>query len=190
MYVNTNSAIVNGAYNLLDNLLHWAMLQTKQSYFEIEYIRLFHIAEQVAYNYKPIMLDKKILFENNIEKGQKVYADQESLKIILRNVLDNAIKFSEKGDVIKMYVRDSNSDYSDLVIEDSGLGMSETTRLKLLEESITPSEKENKDIIGSGLGLQLCKSMIKKNRGRFFVESELGTGTKMIVSLSKNPPNG
>jgi signal transduction histidine kinase len=79
----------------LDNLLHWALLQ-KQSYFNKESLRLFFIVEQMVYNYKPLMLDKNIHFENKVLKSDLVDADQESLKIILRNLLDNAIKFSNK----------------------------------------------------------------------------------------------
>jgi light-regulated signal transduction histidine kinase (bacteriophytochrome) len=62
------TAIANGAYNLLDNLLHWALLQTKQSYFK-ESLRLFFIVEQMVYNYKPLMLDKNIHFENKVLKA-------------------------------------------------------------------------------------------------------------------------
>ncbi len=188
--LHSNSAIVNGAYNLLDNLLNWALLQTKQSYFEVTELRLFFIVEQVAHNYKALLLEKKIHFENTILKKDKVFADQESLKIILRNIIDNAIKFSNPEDSIKIYTQETREGYCDLVIEDTGLGMSETTRQNLLQETIVTSEKENKDIIGSGLGMQLCKSMIKKNNGVFFIESTLGKGTKMIVSLSKIAPNG
>ena len=188
--LHSNSAIVNGAYNLLDNLLNWALLQTKQSYFEIESIRLFFIVEQVTHNYKALLLEKKIHFENAALKSDKVFADQESLKIILRNIVDNAIKFSNPEDTIRIYTQETREGYCDLVIEDSGIGMSEATRENLLKETIVTSEKENKDIIGSGLGMQLCKSMIKKNNGAFFIESTLGKGTKMIVSLAKIAPNG
>ena len=52
------------------------------------------------------------------------------------------------------------------------------------------TKKENEKIIGTGLGLQLCKSMIKKNKSKFSIESELGKGTKMIVSLPKATLNG
>ncbi len=188
--LQSNSAIVNGAYNLLDNLLHWALLQTKQSYFKIESIRLFFIVEQMAYNYKPLMLDKYITFENNVLKKDIVFADQESLKIILRNLLDNAIKFSIMNGFIKVYTQNTSENYCELVIEDSGLGMDEATRLELLKDTVLLSKKKNEDIIGTGLGLQLCKSIIKKNKGVFSIESELGKGTKMIVYLSKTLPNG
>lgn len=188
--LHTNSSIVNGAYNLLDNLLHWALLQTEQSYFEMEQMHLFFIVEQTAYNYKPLLLDKKIQFENNVPEDELIVADQESLKIVLRNLLDNAIKFSNPNGKITIYTKNTTENYCDLVIEDTGLGMSEATRLQLLEDSVALAKKENKHIIGTGLGMQLCKSMIQKNKGKFAIESELGKGTKMIVSLRKNLPHG
>lgn len=185
-----NSSIVNGAYGLLDNLLNWALLQTEQQYFYIDKHRLFIIAEHVSYNYQPLLLEKELSFENSVSKKEIIYADQESLKIVLRNLLDNAIKFSKPNGSIKIYSRNSSKDYCDLIIEDTGLGMSEETRLKLLEDSVLLNKKEHEDVIGTGLGLQLCKSMIKKNHGKFDIESELGKGTKMIVSLPKTPLNG
>ncbi|RBW58252.1 histidine kinase [Tenacibaculum sp. E3R01] len=180
-----NSAIVGSAYNLLDNLLNWALLQTKQSYFEIKEMHLFFAVEHLVYNYLPFIKEKELHFESTISKSAKVLADQESLKIILRNLLDNAIKFSEPNDKIKIYIETSKEGFLDIVVEDSGIGMSEKTVLQLQKDTIAISEKENKEIIGSGLGFQLCKSMIKKNNGRILVESELGKGTKMIVSLPK-----
>ena len=184
--LQNNSAIVNGAYSLLDNLLNWALLQTEKGYFKIAPLRLFFIVEQVAFNYKAILSGKKIAFNINVSKKEIVLADQESLKIILRNFIDNAIKFSEEGGRISIYVEEMNPDYCDLIIEDTGLGMSEETRLKLLEDTVLLHKKEHEDVIGTGLGLQLCKSMIKKNNGKFYIESELGKGTKMIVSLPRD----
>jgi len=183
--LNTNSAITNGAYNLLDNLLNWALLQTEQGYFEITSMRLFIIVEHVAYNYKPLLLDKNISFENTVVKKDIIDADQESLKIILRNLLDNAIKFSTENGNIKVYSQSTNDNFCELIIEDTGLGMSENTRIELLEDTALLSKKENEDIIGTGLGMQLVKQMIQKNNGKFNIESELGKGTKMIVSLPK-----
>ncbi|MDO5969864.1 tetratricopeptide repeat-containing sensor histidine kinase [Flavivirga aquimarina] len=188
--LQNNSAIANGTYNLLDNLLHWASLQTNQSFFNKESMRLFFIIEQIAYNYKPLMFDKNIHFENKVSKNDWVYADQESLKIILRNLLDNAIKFSNQNGLITLYTLNRDEAYCDLVIEDNGLGMSETKRQELLKETMLLSKKKNEDVIGTGLGLQLCKSMIKKNEGRFMIESKEGKGTKIIVSLHKNQKNG
>ncbi|MES2555096.1 MAG: tetratricopeptide repeat-containing sensor histidine kinase [Bacteroidota bacterium] len=188
--LQTNSAIANGAYNLLDNLLHWALLQTGQSYFKQESLRLQQIVEQVAYNYKHLMLEKKTRFDNTVSKSTVVFADQESLKIVLRNLFDNAIKFSREEGEISVFIRPTSDDRVDLVVKDTGLGMSETMRLSLLKESIQPAKKQHEELIGTGLGLQLCKSMIAKNGGIFTIESEEGVGTSMIVSLLKTEKNG
>nr|WP_315255104.1 tetratricopeptide repeat-containing sensor histidine kinase [uncultured Flavobacterium sp.] len=186
--LHQNSGIANSTYNLLDNLLHWALLQTKQAYFEAASLRLFFIVEQVAHNYQPLMVEKNIFFENTISKKDFVLADQESLKLLLRNFFDNAIKFSNENGFIKMYTQNNSETYCDLIIEDNGIGMSDDTIASILKETTLLSKKENEKIIGTGLGLQLCKSMIKKNKGKLDVKSELGKGTKFIVSLLKTPP--
>ncbi len=188
--LQNNSAIVNSAYNLLDNLLNWALLQTKQSYFEITKLRLFIIVEHVAYNYKAILADKEISFENHVKKNDIVFADQESLKMILRNLIDNAIKFSHPKGKIQIYTEHKNEDFCEFIIEDKGMGMDHATCEELLKDTVLLSKKKHENSIGTGLGLQLCKSMIKKNHGLFSIESELGKGTKMIISLPKNLPNG
>lgn len=180
-----NSSIVNGAYGLLDNLLNWAMLQTKQSYFEMTNLSLFQIVAHVDYNYKPILQEKKISYENSVSRKIKVFADQESLKIILRNLLDNAIKFSKDEGTIHIYAEENSEKFIDLIVEDSGLGMDEETRKELLKDTQLLAKKKHEDIIGTGLGMQLVKSMIAKNEGKFNIESEVGKGTKMIISLQK-----
>ncbi|AXT50301.1 histidine kinase [Aquimarina sp. BL5] len=188
--LDQNSTMVNSLYNLLDNLLHWALSQTKQSYFEITSLHLFPITEQVVYNYLPLMKEKNITFTNKVLKSDMILADQESLKIVLRNLVDNAIKFSEQEGAISLYTENNDHGYCDLIVEDTGAGMTEVTRLELLKDSVLLAKKEHEDVIGTGLGLQLCKTMIKKNQGKFSIDSTLGKGTKMIVSLPKALNNG
>jgi len=185
-----NSTIANGAYSLLDNLLHWAMLQTKQLYFHKESIHLYSIVQQIEYNYKPLLLDKAITFENSVSKNIFIFVDLDSLKIILRNLLDNAIKFSNENGKISFYTQEANPDFCDLIIEDNGIGMSENTIKELLQEGELLAKKSNSEIIGTGLGLQLCKQMIKKNSGTLAIESEINKGTKMILSFPKTRTNG
>jgi len=185
-----NSTIANGAYSLLDNLLHWAMLQTKQLYFHKESIHLYSIVQQIEYNYKPLLLDKAINFENSVSKNIFIFVDLDSLKIVLRNLLDNAIKFSNENGKISFYTQETNPDFCDLIIEDNGIGMSENTIKELLQEGELLAKKSNSEIIGTGLGLQLCKQMIRKNSGTLVIESEINKGTKMILSFPKTKTNG
>jgi signal transduction histidine kinase len=183
--LHNNSSIANGAYNLLDNLLHWALLQTKQLYFHKESIHLYSIVQQIEYNYKPLFNDKKIIFENTVFKSDFIYADLDSLKIILRNFLDNAIKFTSKNGKITIYTKETNNEFCQLIIEDTGIGMNQNTISELLKDTELLSKKSNDEIIGTGLGMQLCKQMIKKNNGILAIESEINKGTKMLLLLPK-----
>jgi signal transduction histidine kinase len=185
-----NSAIANGAYSLLDNLLHWALLQTKQLYFHKDSVHLYSIVQQIEYNYKPLLLDKAITFENAVSKNSFIFVDLDSLKIVLRNLLDNAIKFSQENGEISIYTTEANTNFCQLVIQDSGLGMSQNTINELLEDNELLAKKSNSEIIGTGLGMQLCKQMIKKNGGTLAIESELNKGTKMILTFPKTEQNG
>ncbi|OUL61266.1 histidine kinase [Flavobacterium sp. AJR] len=188
--LHNNSAIANGAYNLLDNLLNWALLQTKQTYFFQESLHLATIVKHVEYNYKPLMINRNISFENRVSTTDYVFADMDSLKIIIRNILDNAIKFTNDNGKISIYTRDSDDDFCYLVVEDTGLGMSASTQEELLKKTALLSKKKNDDTIGTGLGMQLCKSMIYKNGGRLEIESEENVGTKIIIVLQKFKNHG
>lgn len=185
-----NSGIANGAYSLLDNLLHWALLQTKQLYFHKESVHLFSIVQQIEYNYKPLLLDKSITFENSVSKNSFIFVDLDSLKIVLRNLLDNAIKFTPEKGKITIYTQETNTNYCQLIIEDSGIGMNETTRLEILKDSELLTKKSDSEIIGTGLGMQLCKSMVKKNGGTFTIESKINKGTKVLLLFPKTASNG
>ncbi|MFA9189830.1 tetratricopeptide repeat-containing sensor histidine kinase [Flavobacterium sp. FZUC8N2.13] len=185
-----NSSIANGAYSLLDNLLHWAMLQTKQLYFHKESVHLHSIVQQIEYNYKPLLLDKSISFENSVAKNCFIFVDLDSLKIVLRNLLDNAIKFSNKNGTIHFYTIENHTNFCQLVAEDTGIGMHQNTIDELLQENELLAKKNNSEIIGTGLGMQLCKQMIQKNGGSLSIESELNKGTKIMLSLPKTAQNG
>ncbi len=185
-----NSGIANGAYSLLDNLLHWALLQTKQLYFHKESVHLFSIVQQIEYNYKPLLLDKSITFENLVSKNIFIFVDLDSLKIVLRNLLDNAIKFSNESGKISFKTPEENPEFCQLVLEDNGLGMDQETIVAILKDDELLAKKGKSEGIGTGLGMQLCKQMIKKNGGTIRIESELHQGTKMILTFPKTEKNG
>lgn len=181
--LNTNSAIANGAYNLLDNLLNWALLQTEQSFFYQENTHLLSIARQVAFNYEPLMVHKSIVFKTQIPTSVLIFVDTDSFKIILRNLLDNAIKFCPENGQVSLYTRLTDDGFCHLIIEDTGSGMTETKRKELLAPTVLLSKKGKEEGIGTGLGMQLCKSLIAKNNGKLDIETKLNQGTKMIIVL-------
>jgi signal transduction histidine kinase len=187
--LNNNVSIANSTYNLLDNLLNWSLLQIKQLYFHQEVLDLNTIINHVIYNFKPLLFDKKLQLHIEIPSESYVFSDLDSLKICLRNLLDNAIKFSNEKGQIHIYLVQSNDSYQHLVIEDNGIGIEESLRKELVQESFLLSKKANKESIGTGLGMQLTKSMIAKNGGKLEIESIMGNGTKMILLIPKPPIN-
>lgn len=185
-----NSGIANSTYSLLDNLLHWALLQTKQLYFHKESVHLFSIVQQIEYNYKPLLLEKSIAFENRVSKNIFIFVDLDSLKIVLRNLLDNAIKFSNENGKISFYTLENNPEFCQLILEDTGLGMDEKTIKEILKDDELLAKKGETKTIGTGLGMQLCKQMIQKNGGTIQIESERHKGTKIILTFPKKEQNG
>jgi signal transduction histidine kinase len=153
-------------------------------------VHLYSIVQQIEYNYKSLLMDKSIVFENVVAKNTFIFVDLDSLKIILRNLLDNAIKFSPENSVIRFYTLETDSDFCQLVIQDSGMGMSQSTIDELLQDNELLAKKSNSEIIGTGLGMQLCKQMIQKNGGVIAIESELKKGTKILLSFPKIKQNG
>lgn len=182
--LQNNSTIANGTYNLLDNLLHWALLQTKQLYFHQESVHLFSVVQQMEFNYRPLMIDKNIHFENQVPKALYAEADLNSLKIILRNLIDNAIKFSNENGQIVIY-GEGSEEFCTLTVADTGSGMSPEIREQLLSDSALLSKKGNPEKIGTGLGMQLCKSMVQRNGGQLRIESEINKGTQISIELLK-----
>lgn len=185
-----NTSIATNTYNLLDNLLHWALLQTKGGYFKQENHRISMLLDQVAYNFQSLLLEKRITFENTVPKKVKAYIDAESMKIVFRNFMDNSIKFSDPGAHIEVSFVTENENSVTLSWRDTGKGMNEEIRLKLLSDTQQLTKKQHETEIGSGLGMNLCKSMIQKNAGSLDIRSELGKGTEFIVTLQKNTSDG
>ncbi|WP_430403079.1 sensor histidine kinase [Fluviicola sp.] len=180
-----NSVIATNTYNMLDNLLNWALLQTEGGYFKPEEHRLSMLIDQVAYNFKGVLNQKEMTFENTVPRSVKVFVDAESLKIVLRNFMDNSIKFSNPGSKITASLEKEDERSICFNWEDNGKGMSEETRIKLLSDSPQLTKKDHEKEIGSGLGMNLCKSMLAKNDGKLDIWSRKEEGTRMIVTLKK-----
>ena len=179
--IEQSSALTNSTKALLDNMLNWALLQTEQMFFQQVDLNLKSIVNQVTHNYEPLLDSKQISLYIDIPQNTFVFADLESLKIVLRNVLDNAIKFSEAKDKISIYVKSISGKYCQLIIEDTGVGIAEKALMELLDKTKRESVNINQE--RTGLGLHLCQEMMKKNEGELNIESEEKVGTKLILLI-------
>ncbi len=108
-------------------------------------------------------------------------ADENMMRIVLRNVLTNACKFTETGGIITICAKSSESEV-DIIINDTGVGM-KSESLKLFQTGEEFSTLGTKDEQGNGLGLLLCRELLGRNKGRLKIESTPGVGTTVTLTL-------
>ncbi len=167
---------------LLSNLLHWAKIQRKQIRHEPAAIELKMLAEEIVRFGNQMVEDKDITLENNIPTGMKVFADLEMLKTILRNLIDNAIKFTKDKGRIELSAQTSANEVI-IAVKDNGLGIREDVAKKLFcADDVSPGLGTSNEV-GTGLGLTLCREFVEIHGGRIWVESTEGKGSKFFFSI-------
>jgi two-component system, sensor histidine kinase and response regulator len=175
----------SGSINkLLDNLLQWSRLQMNRMEFRPARYGLFHIIQENIYLLGPSADRKGISIELSVAKDVRIWADVEMVSTIIRNLVSNAIKFSESGGVIKI-ASETDGLYEKIVVSDNGTGIRAEDKAKLFCIDVQHTLKGTADEKGTGLGLILCREFVEKNKGRIWVESEYGQGSEFIFILPK-----
>lgn len=175
---------LNQNISMMDNLLAWAREQMVGLEVDIERIQAREVVEEVFDNLCLQAQDKGITLHNNIAEDVVVWADENLLKLILRNLISNSIKFSKQGDEISVQGRRGSSGKILFEVCDTGIGIPEDKQQAIFSmegESRLGTEDEQ----GSGLGLRLCKEFIEKQDGEISVQSTEGEGTTFTFCLPK-----
>ena len=170
--------------NLLDNLLDWSLSQT--GHFKL-HPKNFLLNKIIYENIDLLQFsakNKNIKLIVNAEQIYNAYADEKSINIVLRNLISNAIKFTNNDGIITISVKDIENNL-EITVEDSGVGMNKETIDKIFQPNTFYSTYGTNNEKGSGLGLSLCKDFVEKNNGTIKVESELGKGSKFIFTIPK-----
>ena len=172
----------HNAYELLRNLLEWSMSQLSGIEFKPQRMLLSVIIEECIGLINFSAKEKKITILNWIDEGMYVYADTDLTKTVLRNLLANAVKFSNPEGRISIYGK-FEKNFVKITIEDNGIGIRPELIGKLFRrdtKSTTPGTANER---GTGLGLILCKEFVEKQGGQIHVESEYGKYSKFIFTL-------
>ena len=181
------------AYTLLENLLEWSRSQTGRIKFNPKPIHLKTFIFENGSICKSMAEAKGIEIEIDIPPNLSVMVDENMLNTILRNLLTNAIKYTNKGGkvIVSASVNDSHVEIS---VTDTGIGMSKeiVNSLFKIHEISSKEGTENE----TGLGLLLCKTFAEKHGGKIHVNSEVGNGSCFTVIIpatgnySNNPEEG
>ncbi|NOR87913.1 MAG: hypothetical protein GQ527_09910 [Bacteroidales bacterium] len=185
-FINIISDSSNKIFNLTDNLLIWSKLQQDMFVCNFQPINLNNIIQASADTCSEMLIGKEIILMNKIPKAIIVLSDEFMLKTIFRNLISNAIKFSNPGGLITISIHNLSPDMKDektISVEDTGIGIPQEQINKLFSSEVNLSTDGTNKEKGSGLGLSLCKEFIGLHGTKIWVESDLNKGSKFYFNL-------
>jgi PAS domain S-box-containing protein len=170
-------------YTLLDNLLEWSRLQREGIAIMPQKLNIKKKIDSCFDLLSELARQKEIELMLSVNEEYEVFADSHMADTVIRNLISNAIKFTGRGGKIDVSARATPFNSIEILVSDSGTGMSPELikKLFLLNERIILQGTEGES--SSGLGLLLCKEFIEKNKGKIWVESEEGKGSTFFFSL-------
>ncbi|EKD32645.1 MAG: Sensor protein [uncultured bacterium] len=175
----------NRAMELLMNLMEWALSQTGRMEYNPEYLEIVELINGVEMLFVDIAKQKSITICKAMPSHFPIFADRAMMSTVLRNLISNAIKFTNPGGKITISAEGKEKG---LIVKicDSGVGISKSNIGKLFQIDKSFSTQGTANEKGTGLGLILCKEFIEKHNGKIWVESEIGKGSSFYF-LIPNP---
>jgi signal transduction histidine kinase len=170
----------------LNNLLSWGRTQMTGSKKEPTSFDMRMLAEENIRFLHEISINKGITITNNILTNTNVWADRNQIDVVIRNLLSNALKFTNKKGVIAINAIEKNNIVK-ISVTDNGIGMSPEVISKIFngQETNLISTYGTDNEKGTGLGLSLCKEMVENNGGEIWVESKIDKGSTFHFTLPK-----
>lgn len=172
---------VNVTVTFLENLLSWAESQLEGYKPALRTVNIHNtVAEKFAL-FRPEAESKNIRLINNVDETHHVFVDANMIKLVIRNLISNAIKFTGENGEIKVNCKHIGNEFV-ISVSDSGIGISASVMSRLFSgQKFTSLGTRNEK--GTGLGLSLCKEFVEANGGRIWVESTEGLGSTFSFSI-------
>ncbi len=186
--VDKMSESVDRLTKLLDTLLNWALQQRGHFPYVPEKLDLGELVKDVIEMFRDTAISKNIELEFQTDEPYTLKADKNTTSTILRNLVNNAIKFTNTGGNVKISAKsDEDKKFCIITVSDNGVGIpkEKLDGLFNLDESI--STKGTLGETGLGLGLQLVCEFVSMNKGKIHAESEEGKGTTFTIMLPLTP---
>lgn len=173
---------LNVAFNLLDDLLVWAKNQFDNDAGKLTSFDISQVINDCISHFLHAASMKEITLNILHGNADIVTTDKELVKLTVRNILSNAIKFThKKGEIhVSHYVSDKHLVIS---IKDNGVGMSEQQITSMFSKQYTFKSSGTNNEVGSGIGIILCQEALEKMNGKLTVLSEQGNGSEFIIEI-------
>ncbi len=170
------------AFSLLENLLNWSKIQTGALIPNPHPLNVSNILEEIKALCASSAITKsiEIVLADGIDGV--IWVDKQMINTVLRNLITNAIKFSEANSQIRLNAVPREK-YMLFSVADTGVGIAKNVVDELMEFGFKYTTNGTHDEIGTGLGLTLCKEFVEKSGGSIWLESELGKGTTFYFTI-------
>ncbi len=167
---------------LLDRLMDWAKVQSNPKTSELDKYKVSTVVNEVFNFMKQSSLTKEIELIADIPEHLELCMDEEMMQTVLRNLVSNAIKFSNRGTQIIVKAITELEEVSIKVI-DQGIGIDKDILSDLLEYENKTSTIGTENEQGTGLGLSICKALVESQNGTLAIESSIGNGTTVTIEM-------
>ena len=169
-------------YDLLQNLLIWSRTQSGKIAFTPSTIKVAELVTNSIEVLKSFAYSKKIGILIDLKEEHTIYVDRNMIETVIRNLVSNAIKFSNTGSNINISVQ-KNEAYYLICVADSGVGIEpqQMKELFVLDKTVLSTGTDGE--VGIGLGLVLCKDFVNSHGGEIWVESEPGKGSRFCFTI-------
>lgn len=183
-YLSLVQNSLSNSSNLLNNLLSWARIQEGNHQFEAKQFDLYKALIQSTNLIEETAISKNIEINLPSQGKYMINADYNMVSTIIRNLINNAIKFSSYQSKIQVKLKEKEKTIQ-LSVKDSGVGMSQETLANIFKKEVFATQVGTNNERGSGLGLKLVNEFVLLNKGSISVKSELSKGTIFTVSFPK-----
>ena len=169
--------------SMVNDLLQWSYYQLDGIILNKKMCPLENVFVSIKHEFDRVAAEKEIVIEINAEHP-KLFIDESMLKVVLRNLVSNAIKFSKKGQKINLWSK-LHSNGIELGVQDFGMGMDSDWFKNLKSNERPGSRRGTEGEKGTGFGLIISKDFVEMNGGEMICESEVNKGTSFILSFKK-----
>ncbi|MCK5112194.1 MAG: PAS domain S-box protein, partial [Thermoplasmatales archaeon] len=168
--------------HLINDILDVSRLDTDTMRFNMEKCDLTEIFDDAIEDIEPDIENKNLIFIKKIpENLSKIVCDKYRLSQVLKNLLGNSIKFTDYGSITLM--AEEKEKHLFIYVEDTGIGISSDETKRIFTKFYQAYTGEDRKNEGTGLGLFICKEIVKKHNGEIWAESKVGKGCKFTIKL-------
>ena len=184
-YITTANNASKKMFALLEDILKWAFAHSDQSKFTPTQINLSSVCHEVVEISNISAAAKNLSISYAETANICVFADSDMLKAILRNLLTNAIKFSNQNGSINIKAEQTETEVI-ITVSDFGIGIAPNKLINLFDLTQIHSSPGTEGEKGTGLGLLLCKEFVERHGGKIYAQSTVGKGSDFVFGLPNN----